>query len=183
MAAAGGRERPRSGRIEGDEPLSGGKRKGKRGRGAAGKVLLFGILRRDGRVKVFAVEGRGRDELLPLICEHTTPGSLYYTVDWRADASPAVRGGHLVVTKEKGVPEGRDRLDGVEGFRSYAKHWLYQYRGAPKKFFHFYPAETSSRFDHRDEDLSPLIYKLLPRTGAADIHWFLVRLGRGITNF
>lgn len=47
-------------------------------------MLVFGTLQPDGRVKVFAVEGSGRDELLPLICEHTTPGSFYYTDDWQA---------------------------------------------------------------------------------------------------
>ena len=120
----------------------GGKRKGKRGWGAAGKVLVFGILQRNGRVKVCSVEGRGRDDLLPLIQEHTTPGSLYYTDDWQAYASLAIRGEHVVVTKEKGIPKGRDHINGIEGFWSYAKHWLYQYRGVPKKFFHFYLACT-----------------------------------------
>jgi transposase len=79
----------------------------------------------------------------------------------------AVRGEHVVVTKEKGVPKGRDRINGIEGFWSYAKHWLYQYRGVPKKFFHFYLAETSFRFNHRDEDLFPVIYGLMKRTDAS----------------
>lgn len=162
-------QQPFAGRIECDEALFGGKRKGKRGWGAAGKVLVFGILQRNGRVKVFAVEGRGRDELLPLIQEHTTPGSLSYTDDWHAYASLAVRGEHVVVSKERGRPKGRDHINGIEGFWSYAKHWLYQYRGVPKKFFHFYLAETSFRFNHRDEDLFPLIYGLLKRLEVSQI--------------
>jgi ISXO2-like transposase domain len=56
---------------------------------------------------------------------------------------------------------GRDHLNGIEGFWSYAKHWLYMYRGVPKKFFHLYLGELSFRFNHRDEDLYPLILKLL----------------------
>ena len=162
-------QQPFGGRIECDEALFGGKRKGKRGWGAAGKVLVFGILQRNGRVKVCSVEGRGRDDLLPLIQEHTTPGSLYYTDDWQAYASLAIRGEHVVVTKEKGVPKGRDHINGIEGFWSYAKHWLYQYRGVPKKFFHFYLAETSFRFNHRDEDLFPLVYGLMKRTEVSKI--------------
>lgn len=169
LALAEDCRRPFSGEIECDEALLGGRRKGKRGWGAAGKVMVFGILQRDGRVKVFAVEGRGRDELLPLIQEHTTPGSLYYTDDWQAYASLSVRGEHVVVTKEKGVPKGRDHINGIEGFRSYAKHWLSQYRGVPKKSFHFYLAETSFRFNHRDDDLFPLIYRLLKRTDVSQI--------------
>jgi transposase len=39
-----------SGEIELDESYFGGKRKGLRGRGAAGKRIVFGLLERDGRV-------------------------------------------------------------------------------------------------------------------------------------
>ena len=39
-----------SGAIEVDESYFGGRRKGKRGRGAAGKVPVFGILQRGGKV-------------------------------------------------------------------------------------------------------------------------------------
>jgi len=39
-----------SGEIELDESYFGGHRKGKRGRGAAGKVAVFGILKRGGKV-------------------------------------------------------------------------------------------------------------------------------------
>ena len=38
------------GEVEVDESYFGGKRKGKRGRGAAGKVPVFGLLKRGGRV-------------------------------------------------------------------------------------------------------------------------------------
>ncbi len=41
-----------SGEIEVDEAYFGGKRKGKRGRGAAGKIPVFGLLKRNGEVKV-----------------------------------------------------------------------------------------------------------------------------------
>ncbi|MDQ6952790.1 MAG: transposase, partial [Mariprofundaceae bacterium] len=39
-----------SGEIEVDESYFGGHRKGKRGRGAAGKVPVFGLLKRGGKV-------------------------------------------------------------------------------------------------------------------------------------
>ncbi len=41
------------GEVEADESYFGGQRKGKRGRGAAGKVAVFGLLKRNG--KVYAV--------------------------------------------------------------------------------------------------------------------------------
>lgn len=107
--------------------------------------------------------------MLTLIREHTTPGSLYYTDDRQTHASLAVRGGHVVVAKEKGVPEGRDHINGIEGFQSSAKHWLYVYRGVPKKFFHFYLAETSLRSNHRDGDSFPAIFRLLKRFEVSEI--------------
>ena len=39
-----------SGEVEADESYFGGIRKGKRGRGAAGKVAVFGLLKRGGKV-------------------------------------------------------------------------------------------------------------------------------------
>ena len=41
---------PLAGEVEVDESYFGGKRKGKRGRGAAGKVPVFGILKPGGKV-------------------------------------------------------------------------------------------------------------------------------------
>ncbi|MEI4557882.1 transposase, partial [Klebsiella pneumoniae] len=44
------------GEIELDESYFGGARKGKRGRGAAGKVIVFGILKRGDRVYTKVVD-------------------------------------------------------------------------------------------------------------------------------
>src|SRR5450830_807154 len=41
---------PLAGEVEVDESYFGGARKGKRGRGAAGKVPVFGLLKRGGKV-------------------------------------------------------------------------------------------------------------------------------------
>ena len=120
-----------------------------------------GILKRHGVVRVFAVDDRQKATLLPLIEAHTAQGCLYYTDDYQAYASLKVRGDHVVVTKEKGRPKGRDHINGIEGFWSYATNWLYVYRGVPKKFFHLYLAETSFRFNHREQDLYPLLHKAL----------------------
>jgi transposase len=155
---------PFAGAIECDETMFGGYRKGKRGWGAAGKVIMLGILQRNGVVRVFPIAGRSQKIIEALALEHTKPGSLYYTDNWHAYASLSVRGSHVVVRKERGRPKGRDHLNGIEGFWSYAKHWLYNYRGVPQKFFHFYLGELSFRFNHRSEDLFPLLLKLLQQT-------------------
>ncbi|MGA3705199.1 hypothetical protein ACI2TH_17900, partial [Ralstonia nicotianae] len=59
----------------------------------------------------------------------------------------------------------------------YAKNWLYPYRGVPRKFFHLYLAETCYRFNHRDEDLKPLLRKLPQATPTLEIQPILVRFG------
>ncbi|KPN72803.1 transposase, partial [Neisseria sp. 74A18] len=49
------------GTIELDESYFGGKRKGKRGRGAAGKVVVFGILKRGGKVYTVVVNNARKE--------------------------------------------------------------------------------------------------------------------------
>jgi transposase len=163
------------GAAECDETTFGGHRKGKRGWGTTGKIIALGILQLNGMVRVFPVQGRKGIEVIRLVKEHTKPGSLYYTNDWQAYGSRAVRGDHIVVRKEAGRPKGRAHINGIEGFWSYAKHWLYPYRGVPRKTFHLFLGEISFRFNHRNTDIFPLIYKLLRHTGYNKIKQTLVR--------
>jgi len=163
------------GELECDETTFGGSRKGKRGWGAAGKIIVFGILKRNGTVKVFPVQGRTCQAVVSLVQQHTNPGSLYYTDEWQAYASLRVRGEHIVIRKERGRPKGRDHINGIEGFWSYAKHWLYPYRGVPKKFFHLYLGEISYRFNHKHEDIFPLLLNRLKATSMNELQDILVR--------
>lgn len=155
------------GEVEMDETMFGGKRAGKRGWGALGKQIIFGLYQRNGRVFTFPISSRNRATLLSIIQRHTKPGSLYYTDDWHAYSSLSIRGNHVVIRKEKGRPKGRNHLNGIEGFWSFAKNWLYQYRGVPKHHFHLYLKEIEYRFNHRAENLfllfSQLITNLVPK--------------------
>ena len=57
-----------SGEIEVDESYFGAKRvRGRRGRGAAGKTPVFGLLKRDGMVFVSIVKNCSEEELMPII--------------------------------------------------------------------------------------------------------------------
>ena len=157
-----------SGEVELDETMYGGHRKGKRGWGAAGKHLVFGLYQRNGQVLTFPVPDRKTDTLIPLIMAHTKAGSLYYSDNWHAYTWLSVKGNHVVVEKERGAPQakGRDHFNGIEGFWSYSKNWLYQARGIPRHHFHLYLKETEFRFNNRDQDLFPMIatalVKLVP---------------------
>ena len=55
------------GEIEVDESYFGGKRKGKRGRGAAGKIPVFGLLKRGGKVYTKIIPDASGATLIPII--------------------------------------------------------------------------------------------------------------------
>jgi transposase len=129
---------PFEGAIECDETTIVGARRGKRGWGAGGKVIVLGILQRNNQVKVFAVPARKGNRIVGLVRAHSRPGSLNYTDDWHAYGSLRIQGDHVVIRKERGRPKGRDHLNGIEGFWSYAKNWLYPFRGVPRKHLHLF---------------------------------------------
>jgi transposase len=54
----------------------------------------------------------------------------------------------VVVLKEKGLPKGRTHINDIEGFWSFAKHWLYHYRVIPNAYFPLYLKEVEWRFHH-----------------------------------
>ena len=56
---------PFGGEIEVDESYFGGRHKGKRGRGAAGKVPVFGLLKRGGKVYAVSSPTPGRRRCCP----------------------------------------------------------------------------------------------------------------------
>lgn len=66
-----------------DESYFGGRRKGKRGRGAAGKVPVFGILERNGTVKVEVVKNVTAQSLLNMTIKTVRRGSIVYTDKFR----------------------------------------------------------------------------------------------------
>lgn len=61
-----------------DESYFGGRRKGKRGRGAAGKVPVFGILQHGGKVYAQVIPDAKFYNLLPIIREKIIPDSIVY---------------------------------------------------------------------------------------------------------
>jgi transposase len=71
------------GEIEVDESYFGGHRKGKRGRGAAGKVPVFGLLKRGGKVYTKIISDASSESLIPLIDRKVIPDSIVYTDCWR----------------------------------------------------------------------------------------------------
>ena len=67
------------GSVELDESYFGGRRKGRRGRSAAGKVVVFGILKRNGQVYTVVVDNAKSDTLIPVSKQKIMPDSIVYT--------------------------------------------------------------------------------------------------------
>jgi transposase len=175
MAHAEQLRAPFEGALECDETAFGGARQGKTGWGAAGKVLVFGIVKRNGLVTAQPIPAHDRASVLQVIQAHSREGSLYYTDDWNAYATLRLRGEHVIIRKQKGRPVGRNHINGIEGFWSYAKNWLYPYRGVPRKHFHLYLGEICYRFNHHTEDLNPLLIKMLKQLTPQQLEPILVR--------
>jgi transposase len=150
-----------NGEIELDEAYFGGRRKGKRGRGARGKSVVFGLLERDGRVYTRVVERVSKDELMEIVRKKTRKGSVYYTDTFRSYNSLKRFGKHHRLNHRKAFAyKGKNHINGIEGFWSYAKHILYNYRGVSRYHFPMYLKEVEYRFNHRGDNLFKLFMSI-----------------------
>jgi transposase len=150
------------GEVEVDESYFGGKRKGKRGRGAAGKVPVFGILEREGRVFVEVLPTTRAKDVLALTVKKVRRGSIVYTDRYRNyDALMFCGYRHLRVDHGKYFSRGRVYINGLESLWSYAKERIMKYHGVSPQRFPYYLKELEFRYNHRKEDLFSLIMKYL----------------------
>ena len=151
-----------SGEVELDEAYFGGRRKGNRGRGAAGKVPVFGILERQGRVHVTVVPNVSAATLLKLTVKKVRRGSIVYTDRFASYDSLMFCGyRHLKVDHQKIFSSGKVYINGLEGFWSWAKERLIKHHGVSKTHFPLYLKELEFRYNHRNEDLFDLITNYL----------------------
>ena len=61
---------------------------------------------RKGKVLTFPIFLKAKETVRIYIIRYTKTGSLYYTDDWFTYTSLPIRGNHVVVLKEKGIPKG-----------------------------------------------------------------------------
>lgn len=148
--------------VELDESYFGGRRKGKRGRGAAGKVPVFGILERAGRVWVKEVPDVTAETLLDLTVKTVRRGSIVYTDRFKSYDSLMFCGyRHLNVDHSKRFARGRVYINGLEGFWSFAKERLHKFHGISPGRFPLYLKELEFRYNHREEDIFPILVNFL----------------------
>lgn len=144
-----------SGEIECDESYFGGKRKGNRGRGAQGKVTVFGMLERKGKIYTTLVDDVSAETLMNEIKKHAEKGSVFYSANWRIKSYKSLTfyGKHITVDHGSYFANGRRHINGLEGFWSFAKERFLKYHGVSKKHFLTYLKEMEFRYNYRKENL------------------------------
>ena len=152
------------GEIEVDESYFGGHRKGKRGRGAAGKVAVFGLLKRNGQVYTVAVPNTQTATLLPIIREQVKPDSIVYTDSYRSyDVLDVSEFSHFRINHSTHFAEKHNHINGIENFWNQAKRHLRKFNGIPKEHFELYLKECEWRFNHSEIKVQISILKQLVR--------------------
>ena len=137
------------GAVELDESYFGGARKGKRGRGATGKVVVFGILKRGGKVFTKVVSDTKAITLMPLITRKVAPDSVVYTDCYRSyNALDVSNFHHHRINHSALFATGKNHINGIENFWNQAKRVLRKYNGIPKESFPLFLKECEFRFNY-----------------------------------
>ena len=158
-------ESPLLGAMEVDESYFGARRvRGKRGRGAYGKTIVFGLLKRHGKVYTEIVPDCSKATLQAVIRGHIESDSVIHSDGWRGyDGLVDIGfGKHLRVNHSANeFASGERHINGIESFWSYAKRRLAKFNGVSTGTFYLHLKETEFRFNHRRVNLYLTILKLL----------------------
>jgi transposase len=145
---------PFAGEVEVDESYFGGVRKGKRGRGAAGKVPVFGLLKRGGRVFTVMIPNARTATLLPIMERMILPDSIVYTDGFTSyDALDVSDFHHVRINHSERFADRQNHINGIENFWNQAKRHMRRFNGIPKDSFFLFLKECEWRFnagDHKE---------------------------------
>jgi transposase len=137
------------GEIEVDESYFDGKRKGKRGRGAAGKVPVFGLLKRGGKVYTKVKADASSATLYPIIERKVVPDSIVYSDCWRGyNVLDVSEFKHFRINHSKLFADKKDHTNGIENFWSQAKRHMRKFNGVPKEHCGLFLKECEWRFNN-----------------------------------
>ena len=113
------------GEIEVVESYFEGKPIGKRGRGAGGKIPVFGLLKRGGRVYTKIISDASSETLIPIINRKVIPDSIVYSDSWKAytvlDVSDFK---HFRINHSERFADKKNHINGIENFWNHAKRHM-----------------------------------------------------------
>lgn len=137
-----------AGEVEADESSFGGVRKGKRGRGAAGKIAVFGLLKRNGRVYTAIIPNARTETLLPIIKEQVDPDSIVYTDTYPAyNALDVSEFHHHRINHSHQFAEQTNHINRIENFWNQAKRHLRRFNGIKPEHFYWFLKECEWHFN------------------------------------
>jgi transposase len=152
------------GEFEADESYFGASRvRGKRGRGAGGKIPVFGLLKRDGKVFVQPIIKASKSEILPLIKKNVKEGSMIYTDSWKAYDGLIFDGykHQRIKHSENEFANGKNHINGIESFWSFSKRRISKFNGILKHKFEIHLKECEFRFNNRKKNIFKEMLKVL----------------------
>jgi transposase len=138
--------------------------RGKRGRGASGKTIVFGLLKRTGKVYTEIVPDYKKATLQAIIRGRVVPEVVINSDGWRGYDRLVDVGYSKHFRVNHGKDEfvrGTHHVNGIESFLNSAKSRLHQFHGiAPEKFY-LHLKECEYRFNQRRHNLYVELLKLL----------------------
>lgn len=156
---------PYSGEVELDESYFGPKRiRGKRGRGAGSKTIVFGVFKRNGHVYTEIVPDAKKKTLIAVVRGRVDLDTVIHTDGWRAYDGLVDLGYEKHYRVHHGDNEfavGERHINGIESFWAFAKLRLSRFKGLPKHTFYLHLKETEFRFNNRRIDLYKQLMYLL----------------------
>jgi transposase len=142
-------EVPFSGEIEVDESYFGGISKGKRGRGASGKVPVFGLLKRGGGVYAKAIPDTRGKTLMGIMQDRIVPDSIVYSDNYYSyNVLDVSEFKHYRINHSKQFVNKRNHINGIENFWNQAKRHMRRFNGIPRKHFPLFLKECERRFNN-----------------------------------
>lgn len=157
---------PWRGTVEVDESYFGPRRvKGKRGRGAGSKTIVFGIFKRNGRVYTEIVPDASNRTLQAILRGKVDSRSVIHSDGWRGYdglVDVGYRKHHRVLHGANEFARGRGiHINGIESFWGTAKTRLAKRRGIRPHLFYLHLKECEFRFNHRQDNLYQLLLEML----------------------
>jgi transposase len=145
---------PFEGEIEVDESYFGGQRKGKRGRGAAGKIPVFGLLKRGGKVYAKVIPNVQGKTLKKIIDAKVVPDSIVYSDTLSSyNVLDVAAFKHLRINHSKLFADRKNHINGIENFWNQAKRHLRRFNGVPAAHFPLFLQECEWRFNNPNPKL------------------------------
>lgn len=154
---------PLKGIVEADETYIGGVRPGKRGRGAAGKTPIVGLVEREGRLKATVTANTKASTVMPLIKANVQEGSMLMTDEYSSYNTVAkFNYSHKTIKHgKKEYVSGLTHVNTIEGFWSQMKRSINgTYHAVSPKYLQAYVDEFSFRYNQRGSE-QPLFFSLV----------------------